>query len=323
VEVLRGLPKFADPNALVGVETADDAAVYRIDDRTAIVETVDFFSPIVDDPYTFGQIAAANAISDIYAMGARPLFALNIAGFPAKKLPLSVLHEILRGGAEKAREAGIPILGGHTIDDIEPKYGMVVTGVVDPSKVTRNVGAQVGDFLVLTKPLGTGIVSNAAKKQQCPADASEAAILSMATLNRSAAEAAAEVGVHACTDVTGFGLVGHLRGMLLASGVSARVRADALPLLPHLAELIAAGDVPGGSKKNREFYAADLEIQGASEADIVAATDAQTSGGLLFSVAPDRRDTLLAALRSRLTPAAAVIGEIVAGRPGAVVLHRP
>ncbi len=316
------MPKFADANALVGVETGDDAAVYRLDDRTAIVETVDFFSPIVDDPYTFGQIAAANALSDVYAMGGRPLFALNIAGFPAKKLPLEILHAILRGGADKAREAGIAILGGHTVDDHEPKYGMVVTGVIDPGRVMRNAGARVGDALVLTKPLGTGIISNAAKKKVCPPDALEAAVSSMSTLNRGAAEAATDVGVHACTDVTGFGLVGHLHGMLAASGVAATVRAAELPLLPHVHELISAGDVPGGSKKNREYYASAMEVRGASDADVTVATDAQTSGGLLMSVAADRAAQLTAALKRKGTPVAALIGEVIAGPPGHVALVR-
>lgn len=282
---------------------------------------MDFFSPIVDDPYTFGLIAAANSISDIYAMGARPLFALNIAGFPRTELPLSVLQDILRGGADKAREAGIPVLGGHTVDDAEPKYGMVVTGLVDPARVARNVGAQAGDRLVLTKPLGTGIVANAQKRGECPPESLQAAIASMSALNRSAAEAVAEVPVRACTDVTGFGLVGHLRGMLGASGVSARVRTASLPLLPGLLDLVRAGCVPGGSKRNRDFYAPDVEVLGADEAAVLVAHDAQTSGGLLLSVSPERLAPLLAALRSRGTLAAAEIGEVVAGPAGRIVLE--
>ena len=314
------MPKFSDANALVGIETGDDAAVYRIDEKTAIVETVDFFSPIVDDPFTFGQIAAANAISDIYAMGARPLFALNIAGFPAKKLPLEVLHEIFRGGAEKAREAGIPILGGHTVEDDEPKYGMVVTGVIDPAKILRNVGCRAGDVLVLTKPLGTGIVSNALKKGKCPAESEKAAVLSMSTLNRSASEAAAAVGVHACTDVTGFGLVGHLKGMLQASGVAALISARDLPVLPQARDLAAAGFVPGGSQKNQSFYSPDLEVRGASDIDIAIATDAQTSGGLLLALPKSSRDALIRALQQNKAPVAAVIGEVVDGPAGRIFL---
>ncbi len=306
---------------LVGTETADDAAVYRLDDRTAIVQTLDFFSPIVDDPYTFGQIAAANAISDIYAMGARPLFALNIAGFPRVRLPLSALADILRGGADKAREAGIPVLGGHTVDDSEPKYGLVVTGLVDPHKVARNAGARAGDQLVLTKPLGTGIVSNAEKGKECPPQTLAAAIASMRLLNKGAAEAIEEVPVHACTDVTGFGLVGHLRGMLLASGASARIWTGKLPLFPHVLELIKADDVPGGTRRNQAFYAPDVEVQGAEEPLVVAAHDAQTSGGLLLAVEPGRLEALLDALKRRGTPVAAHVGEVVAGPAGRIALE--
>jgi selenide, water dikinase len=296
--------------------------VYRIDDNTAIVETVDFFSPIVDDPYVFGQISAANSISDIYAMGARPLFALNIAAFPSSKLPLSVLHEILRGGADKAKEAGFAVLGGHTIDDAEPKYGMVVTGVVDPRRLLRNVGAKPGDHLVLTKPLGTAIVANAAKRRSVPAESLQAAIASMSALNRDASAAALEVGVSACTDVTGFGLAGHLRGMLLASGVAARLDAKQFPVLPKIAELLAQGHFPGGSKRNRDFYAPHIELLGATETDLAVATDAQTSGGLLIAVAAAKVDPLLNLLRQRQTPAAVDIGEVTSGTPGRIVIER-
>jgi selenium donor protein len=321
VEVLRGLPVVADPNVLVGTETADDAAVYRLDDKTAIVQTVDFFSPIVDDPYTFGQIAAANAISDIYAMGARPLFALAIAGFPRESLPLSVLHDILKGGADKAGEAGIPVVGGHTVDDAEPKYGLVVTGLVDPARVLRNAGARVGDQLVLTKPLGTGIVTNAQKKGQCPKESLDAAIVSMSALNRAGAEAMAEVPVSACTDVTGFGFVGHLRGMLEASGVSARILAKKLPVFPRVYELIAAGCVPGGSRRNQAWFGEHVDVRGASEAELTLSSDAQTSGGLLLSVPKERLEALLVALTRKRTLAAAHVGEIVDGAGGRIVLE--
>jgi len=315
------MPQVVDPNVLVGTETGDDAAVYRIDEHTAVVQTVDFFSPIVDDPYTFGQIAAANAISDIYAMGARPLFALNIAGFPRDKLPLSVLQDIMRGGAEKAREAGIPVLGGHTVSDDEPKYGMVVTGLIDPAKIARNAGALVGDQLVLTKPLGTGIVSNAQKCGECPPESLAAAIASMCALNRPGAEAIAEVPVSACTDVTGFGFVGHLRGMLKASGVSARVQAKKLPSFPHVLELIAADCVPGGTRRNQAFYAEHVQVRGASEAEQILANDAQTSGGLLLSVPAGKLDELLAALLRRGAICAARVGEIVPGAQGTITLE--
>jgi len=313
------LPQLADANALVGLETADDAAVYRLDSGSALVQSVDFFSPMVDDPYAFGQIAAANALSDIYAMGGRPLFALNVVGFPRDVLPLEVLHEILRGGAEKAHEAGIAVLGGHTVTDAEPKYGMVVTGLVDPSRITRNRGCTPGDSLVLTKPLGTGILCNAAKKDACPQDALDAAIVSMSRLNRAAALAAGEVLVNACTDVTGFGLVGHLSKMLEVSGLSARLSASALPLLPSARELAEKGFVPGGSKRNRAFYAPHLVLQGATELDAQIACDAQTSGGLLFSVAPDQAAGLSAALH-RHGVLAARIGEVASGVAGQVSL---
>jgi selenide,water dikinase len=283
------------------------------------VQTVDFFSPIVDDPYTFGQIAAANALSDVYAMGAKPLFALNVAGFPSE-LPLEVLQEVFRGGVAKASEAGVPVLGGHTVQQDEPMYGMVVTGLVHPARVARNAGARVGDQLVLTKPLGTGIVANAAKQDRCPEEVLAAAVASMSALNRGAAEALEEAGADACTDVTGFGLVGHLRGMLAASGVSARIWADRLPLLPQVRELVAAGFVPGGTRRNLAFYEPHLDAGAVAEAERLIACDAQTSGGLLIAVARERLDALLGALRRRGAPAAAHIGEIVDGPQGRIAL---
>lgn len=295
------------------METADDAAVYRVGDQ-AIVETVDFFSPIVDDPADFGRIAAANALSDVYAMGARPLFALNIVAWPVKDLPLSVLNEVLRGGAEKAAEAGIAILGGHSVDDRQPKYGLVVTGVVDPSRILRNRGARPGDRLVLTKPLGTGIVANAAKAKVASAASVAASVGSMSALNRAASEAAIEVGVNACTDVTGFGLAGHLLAMLSASGVAARVRADELPLFPGVRELAGQGHVPGGSKRNLDFYRPRMDSDGVDPVTLAILADAQTSGGLLLSVPADRAAALSDALRRRGVPGH-FIGEIVDG-PG-------
>jgi selenide, water dikinase len=318
VQVLQGLPKVVDANALVGTETGDDAAVYLLDAQTAVVQTVDFFSPIVDDPFDFGQIAAANALSDVYAMGGRPIFALNIAGFPVQLLPLAVLQEILRGGAEKAAEAGIPILGGHTVEDAEPKYGMVVTGLVHPDRIARNVGARPGDQLVLTKPLGTGIVANAAKSGACPADALASAVASMRALNRGAAEAMQEVGADACTDVTGFGLLGHLRPMLRGSGAAARLWASRLPVLPMARELAAEDYLPGGSRRNRAFGAESVLARGASGVDLALANDAQTSGGLLIAVRPERLEALLAGLARRKTPAAAHVGEVIEGPPGQI-----
>ena len=239
------LPPITDPNVLVGPETCDDAAVYRLTDGLALVLTVDFFTPIVDDPYDFGQIAAANSLSDVYAMGGRPIAMLSIVGFPRDRLPMTVLGEALRGGAEKAREAGVSVVGGHSIDDAEPKLGYAVTGLVHPARIWRNVGARPGDALVLTKPLGTGIISTAIKQAKAPERAVTAAVRMMATLNRSAAEAVATVPVHAVTDVTGFGLLGHLREMTRGSKVRVRLHAAADPAPPGRRGACRGGSGPG------------------------------------------------------------------------------
>ncbi|HUP88789.1 MAG TPA: selenide, water dikinase SelD, partial [Longimicrobiales bacterium] len=241
---------FEDARILVDASTGDDAAVYQLDDNRALVATADFFTPIVDDPYDFGRIAAANALSDIYAMGARPLFALNLVGFPRKLLDQGILQEILRGGGDIARAAGIAIVGGHSIDDAEPKYGLSVVGEVDPANIVRNVGAQPGDCLVLTKPIGTGVIATALKKDAATPQAIEAAVASMTTLNRTASEVMLQIGVSAATDVTGFGLIGHLHEMLRASGVGARIRAATVPFLEGAPDLVQAGHVPGGTKRN-------------------------------------------------------------------------
>jgi selenide,water dikinase len=314
--VLRHLPRTEDPRALVGHDTSDDAAVYRLDDERAIVETVDFFTPVVDDPYWFGRIAAANAFSDVWAMGGRPLFALNLVGWPVDKLPLEMLGEVLRGGAEAARLAGAPVLGGHSIDDPEPKYGMAVTGLVHPSRVLRNVGARPGDVLLLTKPLGSGIVATAIKREIAPAELVARAIEVMAALNRSAGEVLAASGaVHALTDVTGFGLLGHGWEMARGSGVTFRIRAAAVPVLEGVHDLAARDVVPGGSKANLRWVTPSLRV-----ADALAPTwpivlaDAQTNGGLLAAVDPGRAEALLAELRAAGVVAVA-IGDVVAGEP--------
>jgi selenide,water dikinase len=276
-----------------------------------LVQTVDYFTPIVDDPYQFGQIAAANSLSDIYAMGARPLFALNLVGFPAS-LPLDILTDILCGGADKAREAGIAIVGGHTIDDPEPKYGLVVTGVVEPDRVYTNAAAQVGDVLFLTKPLGIGIISTAIKRDLASPDLIQRAVEVMATLNAAAAEAMATVGAHACTDVTGFGLLGHLHEMTAGSGVGAVVRLSQVPVLPEVWALAEQGVVPGGTRRNREFLEKEvLWDEALTPAQQIVLCDAQTSGGLLIAVPPERAATLREALRAAGTLAAAEIGTIV------------
>ena len=314
--MLRQLPPLTDPDLLVGAATGDDAAVYRLSDDLALVQTVDFFPPIVDDPFAFGEIAAANAVSDVYAMGGRPLLGLNIVGFPSD-LPKDILGAIVRGGASKAAEAGVVIGGGHTIDDAEPKYGMAVTGLVRPGEQVTNAGAKAGDSLVLTKAVGTGIITTAGKSRKVSAGALAGAVGSMSSLNHEASHAMTEVGVNACVDVTGYGVVGHLLGMLTASGVAARISASAVPVLDGALELLAQDIAPGGTRRNLE--SADRLVDWGpvtGERTRLLLCDAQTSGGLLISVAPDRRDALLERLERRGVETRAVIGEIVEG-PGA------
>lgn len=308
------MPKINDPNLLIGITTADDAAVYKLSDAMAIVETVDFFTPVVDDPYTFGQIAAANALSDIYAMGARPLFALNIVAFPSKKLPLEVLEEILKGGADKVREAGINVVGGHSIDDPEPKYGLVVTGLVHPEKVVANSTAKVGDSLILTKPLGVGIVTTAIKKEKVSKAAIEKAVSVMSALNKEASEAMVEVGVSAATDITGFGLLGHLLEMIQGSGVGARIHLDSVPVIEEAWEYVREDIVPGGTQANLEYVNPCVQWgDGVSEDAKLVISDAQTSGGLLISVPKNKEGVLLKALKDKGVTGA-VIGEIIEGK---------
>jgi len=274
---------------------------------------------VVDDPHDFGRIAAANALSDVYAMGARPLFALNLIGFPRKLLGSGMLEEIVRGGGEVAALAGIAVVGGHSVDDEEPKYGMCVVGEVRPDAVVRNSGALPGDLLVLTKPLGTGVITTALKAGAASAGAVAAAVASMAELNRDAARTMLEIGVHAATDVTGFGLLGHLAAMLRASRVSARIHASAIPLLPGAREAADQGHLPGGTIRNREDLTPLLEWeQNVPMVLRLLLCDAQTSGGLLIALPPERALQLLELLRARQTPAATIIGEIRAGEGGLI-----
>ena len=295
----------------VGFDSSDDSAVYTLDDGRTIIQSVDFFTPIVDEPFTFGQIAAANSLSDIYAMGGTPLFALNVAAFNSDELPLSVLTDILNGGVSIAKEAGIPILGGHTIKDKEPKYGMVVTGEVKSNNLTRNDTAQVGDLLILTKPLGTGIISTAIKQGVSNNNIMNIAIDSMRTLNKSAAEAMAEVGVNACTDITGYGLLGHTLEMCKASNVSATIEFNSMPFMNGVFELAQEGVIPGGTKRNLEFVSSDISPSThLAEFQLQMLADAQTSGGLLISVAPDKAKLLVNKLKSKKTLAYHIIGEI-------------
>ncbi len=305
----------------MGISTRDDAAVYRLSDDLALVQTVDVFTPVVDDPFQYGAISVANALSDIYAMGARPLLALNIVGFPRGKLPLDILGEILRGGAAKAAEAGVLIVGGHSIDDPEPKYGLAVTGTVHPEKVITNASGRPGDVLVLTKPLGLGVITTGIKQGKTPPAVAEAAIRVMGTLNRAASEAMVEVGVHACTDITGFGLLGHLQQLAAASGVAARIRVGPIPFLPEAHTLARQGAIAGGTARNFEFLQDKVAYdEGIDEATRLLLADAQTSGGLLIAVPPDRAAALDAALQRRGVSPVAHIGELTAGPAGRITV---
>jgi len=309
--VLRQLPPVTDPNLLVGTDTGDDAAVYRMDDDLALIQTVDFFPPIVDDPTAYGEIAVANALSDVYAMGGKPLIALNIVGFPVG-LPKHILGAVLKGGASKAKEAGVLIVGGHTVDDAEPKYGLAVTGVIKPGAQVTNAGARPGDALVLTKPIGTGIITTAGKQEVVSREVLAGAVDTMATLNRAAAEAMTSVGVNACTDVTGFGLLGHLRGMVEGSEVGARISFGSVPLLQGALELAESGVAPGGTHRNLDAVNDIVNwAPGLHRMAPILLADAQTSGGLLISVPAARRDALVAELESAGVATRAVVGEIV------------
>jgi len=317
-QVLRHVTPVEHPDALVGFATGDDAAVYRIADDRALVVTADFFTPIVDDAFDFGRIAAANALSDVYAMGARPLFALNLVGFPRKLLSEGLLEEILRGGSETMRQAGVPTLGGHSIDDAEPTYGLVVVGEVDPAHMVTNAGAEPGDVLVLTKPIGSGVIATAIKNGAASSDSVGEAVEVMSTLNEGAARCMVAVGAHAATDVTGFGLLGHLHRLLAASGVAARLRADDVPLLTGARSLAAAGHVPGGTDRNLTDLAAHVRFgPSVDEVTRILLADAQTSGGLLIAVPPGRADDLIAALEGEASSRAAV-GVVLEGAAGAI-----
>ena len=305
---------------MVGIETADDAGVYQINETTALIQTLDFFTPIVDDPYMFGQIAAANSLSDVYAMGGKPLTAMNIVAFPIGCLPAEVLGDILRGGQDKVIEAGAVIVGGHSIEDSEPKYGLSVTGIVHPDKILTNAGAQPGDLLILTKAIGTGVLSTAAKANLFP-EGVAAAVDSMAALNRTAAEVALQYKVHACTDITGFGLLGHVYEMASGSGVSIKLQSASIPLLPDAAAAAAMGLVPGGAYTNREYFKT-VTIDSSVPVYIQdLCFDPQTSGGLLFSVPADRANELLQKLQQAGVKQAAIIGEVIQGGRGDIYVY--
>jgi len=317
-------PRPSDPNLLVGTETSDDAGVYLVAPGLAMVQTLDFFPPLVDDPYQFGRIAAANALSDIYAMNARPVTALNIVGFPDNELPLAILGEILRGGASQVALAGAVTLGGHSVRDAEIKYGLSVTGLADPTSILTNASARVGDVLVLTKPLGTGFATTAGKKGGCPPGVLERAIASMTQLNAVGRDALAEAGgAGAATDVTGFGLAGHALEMAEGSGRTIEIDLAALPLIEGTEALAEAKFFTRATKSNREFVGGRLEIRpGADPLRLEYLFDAQTSGGLLIAVHPDHVDRLVAGLRSRGAMASAVIGRVVARRGSIALVAR-
>jgi selenide,water dikinase len=321
--VLRHVPSGTrDPLVLLGLEARDDAAVYAIRKDLALVQTVDFITPIVDDPYTFGAIAAANALSDVYAMGARPVTALNLAAFPVRSLPLQILEEILRGAAETVTEAGATTVGGHTIDDPEPKFGLAVTGLARPDRIVRKTGGRPGDALILTKPLGTGILTTALDRGLIGEEDLREAVATMRSLNRAAAEAMVEVGVHACTDVTGFGLLGHLQEMAEASGVSARISLGHIPVLPDVWDLARRDAVPGGSRSNQRYLMEYVTWGERIKPDEqVVLCDAQTSGGLLMAVPSPRRSRLVAALKKRGV-LAAEIGRLTRGSAGRITVTR-
>jgi selenide,water dikinase len=320
--VLRDLPRIHDPNVLVGTETADDAGVYRLTDELALVQTIDFFPPVVDDPYLYGQIAAANSLSDVYAMGGVPKTALNLVGFPDDKLPMSLLGEILRGGAERTAAAECVIIGGHTVRDAEIKFGMSVTGVVHPQKIFTNANARPGDKLVLTKPLGTGFVTTGHKLGWCPPEAFDAAIESMTALNKAGRDAMVEVGGHAATDITGFGLAGHAYEMAEGSGATLVIDLNALPLLPRVEDLIRKGYYTRASKTNASFVAPGLRIEGRPDPlrmDVFY--DAQTSGGLMICVPGARADALVQKCKALGCITAVVIGEVTPKQDAALVVR--
>jgi selenide, water dikinase len=320
--VLEGLPFLDDPRVLVGAVAGDDAGVYRLDDNTALVQTVDVFSPSADDPYLFGQIAAANSLSDVYAMGGRPITALSIVGFPADSLPNDALRQILRGGVDKMTEAGVAVIGGHTIRDKEIKAGFAVTGIVHPERIVTNAGAQPGDRLVLSKPLGTGIMAFAAQIGRAPAGGPEAAARSMTSLNDQAAKLMLESGAHAATDVTGFGLLGHLAAMAEASQVDLEIVWDDLPLLPGVLECLAEGIASGAVERNRESFGRCLTADGHVQPPMLdLCFDPQTSGGLLMAVSPSAADGLLERLHAFGMADAAIVGRVLEEGPGRVFLR--
>ena len=310
-----------DENLLVGLDSADDAGVYKISDDLALIQTVDFFTPIVDDPYWFGQIAAANALSDIYAMGGTPKTAMNLVGFPVKKMDISVLRQIIQGGLDKMKEAGVVLVGGHSVEDDELKYGLSVTGFVHPDRILTKKNLKVGDHLILTKPLGTGVINTAIKAALASQDTIDKVTRIMATTNRKAAEIMAKYEVHACTDITGFGLLGHIAEMVEGQDLGITLRASEIPILPEALQFASMGLFPAGAYNNKEFRSCMVDF--GSEVDSILADllfDPQTSGGLLISVSSTHAEALLEDLRSHGIKDASMIGEVLPGPPGKIVV---
>ncbi len=306
----------------MGMERAEDAGVYKLRDDLAIIQTVDFFTPIVDDPYTFGQIAAVNALSDVYAKGGRPLTAMNIVCFPVKTMDISILREILTGGLDKMHEAGVVLVGGHSVEDAELKYGLSVTGVIHPDRVIMNNGARIGDKLILTKPLGTGIISTALKGGEASEQAVAKSVNSMATLNKKASELMLTVDVHACTDITGFGLLGHACEMIEGTDVGMIIHSDAVPYFPEAKEYAEMGMVPGGTGRNRDFRIKMVDLdKNVSKVMLDILFDPQTSGGLLMSVPASDAEPLLKKLHRAGIKSASLIGEVVAKPKGRIVVR--
>jgi len=311
-EVLNKMPVTKDKKVLVGINSSDDAAVYKLDDKFSIVQTVDFFTPVVDDPFQFGAIAAANSLSDIYAMGAKPLFALNVVGFPSNRLPIEVLEKILEGANSKAKEAGISIIGGHTVEDVEPKFGLAITGIIENRNVITNSNSKSGDVLILTKPIGTGIYSTALKKGILDKKDKKLLIDTMSELNKAAAEAMNKVGVNSCTDVTGFGLLGHLLEMMKASKTTAVVEFNKVKFLPGILELAVAGNIPGGTKENFTFTSPYVDYdKKISDTKKIMLNDSQTSGGLLISVSKRKSKILINLLLKSGIKTSHKIGEVI------------
>jgi len=318
-QILKDLPIPKDPKVLVGLDTSDDAGVYQLSEEVALVQTVDFFTPIVDDPFTFGQIAVANALSDVYAMGGTPLTGMNLVAFPIKALPSSILKDILLGGLSKMKEAGVALVGGHSVEDPEIKYGLAVTGLIHPQKILTNAKSKVGDQLVLTKPLGTGIIATALKGGMASEEAVRKSVESMVTLNRTASEWMKKLGAHACTDITGFSFIGHALEMALASQVGMVIQSKSIPIFPEALEYAKLGLVTGGGHSNRQFFSCRVEADtNLSPLLMDILYDPQTSGGLLISLPSDQAQNLVETLQKEAQMDTWIVGHVVEGPPGKI-----